>query len=118
MTDERVLHLLEQVRPPIDAFEGALINAFSAIGSVQAIWVREVRNLSTDANTKRLMRSVWLQLGRRNRGDIRRIEALQNELTIRTLTAPYGVEVHWVVDDLPPAAIAPSCIFRRGSGRV
>lgn len=117
-----MLHLLNQVRPTIDEFERTLINAYSTIQSVQAIWVREVPSVTVergpDGTPKRFTRSVWLQLGRRSRTDERKIEELTDELQIRIISQPFALEVRCVVDDLPPAAIAPSCIFRRGSGRV
>ncbi len=115
-------HLLDQVRPPIDDFEVALINAYSTLKSVQAIWVREVRDVAAKKGPsgvpKRFTRAVWLQLTHRSLGDFRAMESLTNELQVRALSQPFELEVRWIVDDLPPAAVAPSCIFRRGSGRV
>jgi hypothetical protein len=105
-----MLHLYETPRAPIDGFEVALINAFSSVRTVDAIWVREVQSPLGD---KKYIRSVWLQLARRSLGDFRQFEALLKELKIRTLSADFELELHWVVDDLPPAVIAPSCVWRR-----
>lgn len=117
-----MLHLLDQVRPPIDAFERTLIDVFSQLPSVQAIWIREVRDvtpqLRPDGTPKRYTRAVWLQFARRSRTDLEKADALARELQVRVIAEPFSLEVRVVVDDLPPAAIAPSCIFKRGSGRV
>lgn len=110
-----VEHLFQQVRPPIDEFEQTLINAFSPLKSLQAIWVREIKSITGPKTSER---AVWLQLGRRSRGDERAIDALVQELRVRIIDAPFFASFHVIVDDLPPAAVAPSCIFRRGSGRV
>jgi hypothetical protein len=104
-------HLLHQVRPTVDAFETLLINAFSSVRTVEAIWVREV-----GGTNGRYLRAVWVQLGRAS--DLREIEALGREIVLRTHDAPFDVEIRVVIDDLPPSAVAPSCIYRRGSGRV
>lgn len=125
-------NLLQQVRQPIDDFEATLVNAFSAIPGVEAIWVREVRNFlpcpATHPHppnlacggraTRQLMRHVWLQLHRRNLSDRRAIAQLGAELTVRIMEQPFGVVIHQIVDDLPPAVVLPSCLFRRGSGLV
>ena len=101
-------------RPLIDSFEQTLINAFSPLKSVQAIWIRESRSVGQP----KFARIVWLQLSHRSLGDFRQIEALTAELQVRVTDTPFTLEIRWVVDDLPPAAICPSCIFRRGSGKV
>jgi hypothetical protein len=126
-----MLHLLKQVRPPIDAFEVTLLNAFSNLRSVEAIWIREVNDAPCGLKhphptvpscagvvPRRYTRAVWLQLRGRSLGDHREIQARTQELLTRTTAEHFGVEVRVIVDDLPPAAIAPSCIFRRGSGDV
>lgn len=109
-------HLLVP-RGPIDPFEQTLINAFSSVRTVEAIWVREVRALARD-EMKRFTRVVWLQLRSASFGDRRQIKDLADELVVRVTNQPFGLEIRCVVDDLPPADIAPSCIYRRGSGRV
>lgn len=124
-----MFHLLKQVRPPIDAFESLLINVFSAIRSVEAIWVREIREPPCTLQhphppvqgcggfvPRQYTRVVWLQLRTKSVGDTREIMQRAQELVVRTTAEHYGVEVRCLVDDLPPADIAPSCIYRRGSG--
>lgn len=120
-------HLFEQVRPPIDDFEALLIRVFSEVPSVDAIWVREVRmkpcsrahphapddSCPGSGVRKRLCRVVWLQLARRSIADTERIHKLHEELQIRIINQPFALEVRWLVDDLPPATEAPSCVFRR-----
>lgn len=110
-------HLLAQVRPAIDLFETMLLNAFSNLRTVEAIWIREVQALARD-ETKRFTRIVWLQLGRRSASDLQLIKTLGAELVVRIMNQPFGLEVRVLVDELPPVDIAPSCIYRRGSGRV
>lgn len=106
-------HLLHQVRPALDDFERTVINAFSSIRTVEAVWVREVSSLKG-----RYVRAIWVQLGRHSAGDLRQVKLLGEELVLRAHGAPFDVEVRVVVNDLPPDAVAPSCIYRRGSGRV
>jgi len=125
-------HLLQQVRPPIDDYERLLVNVFSVIPNVAAIWMREVQNLTpcTLAHphqpseqcpgraAKKWTRTVWVQFTRRSAGDVQRVYQLYNELSLRTIDRPFNLELHYTVDELPPSAVAPSCIFRRGSGRI
>ena len=103
-------HLYDGPRGPVDAFEQVLINAFSSIRNVDAIWVREVPQ---PGGPKRFLRSIWLQFARRSASDQNRCRALLQELQVRVLNEDFSVELHYVVDELPPAPIAPSCIWRR-----
>lgn len=104
----------DQTRPPIDTFELTLINAYSDLNIVEAIWVRDVPcpARETPAVTKTFLRCVWLQLARIP-GSLRPLEVRAQELGVRTLKEPFDLEIHWVADDLPPLPVAPSCIYRR-----
>ena len=101
-------HLFE-ARDPINRFEGMLKNAFVRPG-VDAIWVRYVQQPGQE---KTELRMIWLQLARKSPVMERAIMQLARELQIRTLNAPFATEFHVLYDDLPPAVIAPSCIWRR-----
>lgn len=103
-------HIYDGPRAPIDAFEVTLINAFTTVATVDAIWVREVQAAGTE---KKYIRSVWLQLCRRSPGTVRQIESLVRELKVRTMNSDFELEVHFLIDELPPAAVAPSCVWRR-----
>lgn len=118
-----MLHLFHQVREPIDDVERMLIRAFSEVRSVDALWVRETPRITLlddrpEEAHKRYTRALYVQLGRRSDTDLRAIDRLAREVRIRTRGAPYLVDVRVVVDDLPPGDVAPSCVFRRTSGRV
>jgi hypothetical protein len=111
-------HLLLAPRPPIDAFETTVINAFERIAAVEAIWIREVPAIVNGKQARLFTRAIWLQLHRHSRMAEAEIRRLADELALRTMNDPFEIEIHIIVDDLPPAAVCPSCIFRRGSGRV
>lgn len=98
-----------QVRPPIDDFERLLIRVFSALPSVTSIWVRETRLPETTGKTH--IRSVWLIL--RGRAELVSLEALAKEIETRFLNHPWVLEIHYLVNAAPPAAIAPACVWRR-----
>lgn len=101
-------------RPPIDAFEQTLINAFQDSPLVEAIWVRDVPcpDRPTPTVTKTFLRCVWLQFARIP-GNLHPFAIRGKELMVRAIREPFDLEIQWVADDLPPAVIAPSCIYRR-----
>lgn len=112
-----MLHLFNQVRQPIDGFEQSVINAYSTFPFIDAIWIREVPTVAvpTPAGPKNMVRMVWLQLARQPKaGTIASLANVGKELEVRSLAEPFWYEAHWIVDELPPAAVAPSCIYRRG----
>ncbi|APU88980.1 hypothetical protein Rctr197k_184 [Virus Rctr197k] len=122
-----MLHLFDQVRAPIDDFERLLIKVFSEIPVIDAIWIREKQAVqpcpkrhphASDATCpgvqKRYLRSVWLQLAHRSIAAVNAIHQLHDELQVRILHMPFALEVRWIVDELPPSDVAPSCVYRRG----
>ena len=102
--------ILEPPREPIDDFERTLINAFSPLRTVHAVWIREVSVLGSHRYTRR----VWLELSLWSPEDLRTAERLVEELKTRCISQPFYVEVEWVLGS-PPRDIAPACIWRRMS---
>lgn len=126
-------HLFDQVRPPIDKFEKLLVEVFSQVAAVDAIWVREraIRkpckrmhphqpndDCPGTGAVKKFVRAVWLQCRRATRGDVEAMQTRAKELEVRTLNTEFLLHIEWVVDDLPSDKIVPSCIYRRHGPRL
>jgi hypothetical protein len=118
-------HLYNQVRPPIDKFELTLINAFADFMNVHAIWVREMplpvndpdERIRTEALklAKRGVlstKAVWLQLDRLP-NHFEAYIARMDEFYKHVCFEPFNIHFEYIVDDFPPGAHAPSCIYRR-----
>lgn len=105
-----MLHLYDQPRAPVDRFEYALVNGLAGKPGIDALWVREIASPGSERRTTKL---IYVTLARASRGLSREVEEALAELGRRASIEPFGVELHFLIDDLPPAAVAPSCIWRR-----
>jgi hypothetical protein len=121
-------HLFQQVRPPIDAFESLVIEVFSAVAAVDAIWIRErpLKEPCTrphphqpDAScpgagpVKKYARGIWVQCRRATPGTVEALERRARELEVRAVNTAFLLHIEWIVDALPSDKTVPSCVYRR-----
>ncbi len=100
------------VRAPLDDHEHSIVNAYRRLGSVAAIWIREVPAAPLEVRTTR---KVWLQLSLWVPDDLRQLDLIDEEVKVRAMTYPWYTEMTRFVGDMPPSviAIAPACVYRR-----